>query len=142
MILRKWWAMRDSNSRHPRCKRGALPTELIALREAEALSAASVAVIYAYRQKTARAEWKIFSIFFPNSRHRRMPPGKSDVENLWVRGGRQRRGRMGQNMVEAEALPRHAGIFQGRFFQPVETIRWLSRICLQTCLTPKDEPRS
>lgn len=27
----KWWAMRDSNSRHPRCKRGALPTELIAL---------------------------------------------------------------------------------------------------------------
>lgn len=26
-----WWAMRDSNSRHPRCKRGALPTELIAL---------------------------------------------------------------------------------------------------------------
>nr|CAI0337142.1 hypothetical protein SHINE37_40996 [Rhizobiaceae bacterium] len=28
----KWWAMRDSNSRHPRCKRGALPTELIARR--------------------------------------------------------------------------------------------------------------
>jgi len=28
------------------------------------VSAASVAVIYAYRQKTARAEWKIFSIFF------------------------------------------------------------------------------
>lgn len=27
-----WWAMRDSNSRHPRCKRGALPAELIALR--------------------------------------------------------------------------------------------------------------
>ena len=25
------WAMRDSNPRHPRCKRGALPTELIAL---------------------------------------------------------------------------------------------------------------
>jgi hypothetical protein len=24
------WAMRDSNPRHPRCKRGALPTELIA----------------------------------------------------------------------------------------------------------------
>jgi hypothetical protein len=29
----KWWAMRDSNSRHPRCKRGALPTELIALND-------------------------------------------------------------------------------------------------------------
>jgi hypothetical protein len=26
-----WWAMRDSNPRPPRCKRGALPTELIAL---------------------------------------------------------------------------------------------------------------
>ena len=25
-----WWAMRDSNSRHLRCKRSALPTELIA----------------------------------------------------------------------------------------------------------------
>src|SRR5688572_20174808 len=25
-----WWAVRDSNSRHPRCKRGALPTELTA----------------------------------------------------------------------------------------------------------------
>ncbi len=25
-----WWAMTDSNRRHPRCKRGALPTELIA----------------------------------------------------------------------------------------------------------------
>ena len=27
---REWWAMTDSNCRHPRCKRGALPTELIA----------------------------------------------------------------------------------------------------------------
>ena len=27
---RGWWAMTDSNRRHPRCKRGALPTELIA----------------------------------------------------------------------------------------------------------------
>jgi 15-cis-phytoene synthase len=27
----EWWAMRDSNSRHLRCKRSALPTELIAL---------------------------------------------------------------------------------------------------------------
>lgn len=26
----KWWALRDSNPRHPRCKRGALPTELSA----------------------------------------------------------------------------------------------------------------
>src|SRR6056297_3147082 len=25
-----WWAVRGSNSRHPRCKRGALPTELTA----------------------------------------------------------------------------------------------------------------
>ena len=29
--LKIWWAVRDSNSRHPRCKRGALPTELTAL---------------------------------------------------------------------------------------------------------------
>jgi hypothetical protein len=28
--LRGWWAMTGSNCRHPRCKRGALPTELIA----------------------------------------------------------------------------------------------------------------
>jgi hypothetical protein len=28
----EWWAMTDSNRRHPRCKRGALPTELIARR--------------------------------------------------------------------------------------------------------------
>jgi hypothetical protein len=27
----RWWAVRDSNPRHPRCKRGALPTELTAL---------------------------------------------------------------------------------------------------------------
>ena len=27
----QWWAMRDSNPRPPRCKRGALPAELIAL---------------------------------------------------------------------------------------------------------------
>ena len=27
---RSWWAMTDSNRRQPRCKRGALPTELIA----------------------------------------------------------------------------------------------------------------
>ncbi len=26
-----WWVMRDSNSRHLRCKRSALPTELITL---------------------------------------------------------------------------------------------------------------
>ena len=25
-----WWAMTDSNRRQPRCKRGALPAELIA----------------------------------------------------------------------------------------------------------------
>ena len=25
-----WWAVRGSNSRHPRCKRGALPAELTA----------------------------------------------------------------------------------------------------------------
>lgn len=33
----KWWAMRDSNSRHLRCKRSALPTELIALYEVRRL---------------------------------------------------------------------------------------------------------
>src|SRR6476660_9745266 len=32
LVRRVWWAMTDSNRRHPRCKRGALPTELIARR--------------------------------------------------------------------------------------------------------------
>src|SRR5205823_467439 len=31
-----WWAVRGSNSRHPRCKRGALPTELTARRPSKA----------------------------------------------------------------------------------------------------------
>lgn len=56
--------MRDSNSRHPRCKRGALPTELIALRVFRIMSAASVAVMYADRKKTARAFVKFFLFFF------------------------------------------------------------------------------
>src|SRR4029078_8255137 len=30
LITRSWWAMTGSNRRQPRCKRGALPTELIA----------------------------------------------------------------------------------------------------------------
>ena len=60
---RKWWAMRDSNSRHPRCKRGALPTELIALRVLQIVSAASVAVIYSERVETARAFVKFFCFF-------------------------------------------------------------------------------
>lgn len=62
-VLRKWWAMRDSNSRHPRCKRGALPTELIALRVLRIMSAASVAVMYSDRKKTARAFMKFFCFF-------------------------------------------------------------------------------
>src|SRR6185312_7494416 len=33
-----WWAMTDSNRRHPRCKRGALPTELIAPRRSGELT--------------------------------------------------------------------------------------------------------
>ena len=32
-IVLRWWAMRDSNPRPPRCKRDALPAELIALGE-------------------------------------------------------------------------------------------------------------
>ena len=55
--------MRDSNSRHPRCKRGALPTELIALRVLRIMSAASVAVMYSDRKKTARAFVKFFCFF-------------------------------------------------------------------------------
>lgn len=55
--------MRDSNSRHPRCKRGALPTELIALRVLRIVSAASVAVIYSDRAETARAFVKFFCFF-------------------------------------------------------------------------------
>lgn len=68
----KWWAMRDSNSRHPRCKRGALPTELIALSRVEPLSAASVGVIYALPAKTARGFARFFLIFL---RAARQAPG-------------------------------------------------------------------
>ena len=32
VIEREWWAMTGSNRRHSRCKRDALPTELIALK--------------------------------------------------------------------------------------------------------------
>jgi hypothetical protein len=45
------------------------------------VSAASVAVIYAYQQKTARAERKIFLIFFQTPMNRWLLPDKSDVEN-------------------------------------------------------------
>lgn len=62
-IFEKWWAMTDSNRRHPRCKRGALPTELIARRVLQIVSAASVAVMYWYRKKTARAFVKFFCFF-------------------------------------------------------------------------------
>lgn len=75
----KWWAMRDSNSRHPRCKRGALPTELIALRVPRIMSAASVAVMYSDRKKTARAFVKFFCFFcreiFPSPRPGGKKPG-------------------------------------------------------------------
>ena len=111
--------MTDSNRRHPRCKRGALPTELIALREAEAVSAASVAVIYAYRQKTARAEWKIFLIFFSKSRDRLVPLEKSDVENRPIYDGRLRGGLGRQNMMEGEALRRG-----GRNFFSASSCLW------------------
>ena len=30
-IILRWWAVTDSNRRHPACKAGALPTELTAL---------------------------------------------------------------------------------------------------------------
>jgi hypothetical protein len=77
--LGKWWAMRDSNSRHPRCKRGALPTELIALRVLRIMSAASVAVMYSDRKKTARAFVKFFCFFserlFPPPKGRGKKPG-------------------------------------------------------------------
>lgn len=71
--------MRDSNSRHPRCKRGALPTELIALRVLRIMSAASVAVMYSDRKKTARAFVKFFCFFsgrfFPPPKGRGKKPG-------------------------------------------------------------------
>jgi hypothetical protein len=31
MLASRWWAVTDSNRRHPACKAGALPTELTAL---------------------------------------------------------------------------------------------------------------
>ena len=37
----QWWAMTDSNRRHPPCKGGALPTELIALTARLSLYAAA-----------------------------------------------------------------------------------------------------
>lgn len=98
----KWWAMRDSNSRHPRCKRGALPTELIALRVLRIMSAASVAVMYSDRKKTARAFVKFFCFFserlFPPSKGRGKKPGtagflvKSETNDALMALGKCRRG--------------------------------------------------
>ena len=47
------------------------------------MSAASVAVIYAYRQKTARADWKIFSIFLQSP----MNAGCRLTNRMWKSGG-------------------------------------------------------
>ncbi|WP_426123134.1 hypothetical protein [Pararhizobium sp. PWRC1-1] len=79
------------------------------------MSAASVAVIYAYRQETARAEWKIFLIFFAKSHDRRLSPDKSDVENRQGHDEQQRGGVKSQNMVQEEVLAWVSGIFRGAF---------------------------
>jgi hypothetical protein len=46
------------------------------------MSAASVAVIYAYRQKTARADWKIFSIFLQSPTN----AGCRLINRMWKTG--------------------------------------------------------
>jgi hypothetical protein len=76
---KEWWAMRDSNSRHPRCKRGALPTELIARTLRRYEPAASVGVIYSDRGKTASTSVKFFCLFSKEPVRKRVrceKPGK------------------------------------------------------------------
>lgn len=150
----EWWAMRDSNSRHPRCKRGALPTELIAPSRCEAMSAASVGVIYAQPAKTARAFARFFPIFLW-----RVAGGRSRRRHLWtnqsVRGGQVSgaicrcivccsvRGARAARAIGVAAI-RGAGracCGHGRF-SPCGSKIAPSWICLQTRLTPKCEPLS
>lgn len=83
-IGKKWWAMRDSNSRHPRCKRGALPTELIALsrcRTSVRRVGGRDLCVTGENRKSVRA---IFSNFLS----RTGAPGRKSVDKL---GGEGRR---------------------------------------------------
>src|SRR5215213_7402129 len=43
IATRRWWAMTDSNRRHPACKAGALPTELIARRQSHIAAVRQIA---------------------------------------------------------------------------------------------------
>lgn len=143
---KKWWAMRDSNSRHPRCKRGALPTELIALSRCEAMSAASVGVIYAQPGKTARGFQRICR-FFCERRGRpwismRKPVdrparcGGSSPSAIWRCPTRNEAAGGGRGRSDAP----HARFSPPRC--PCGSKLGPSRICLQTRLTPKCEPLS
>ena len=55
MIWLLWWALRGSNSRHPPCKGGALPTELNAL-----------TLIIHTQKKIARKYFDFFKLIFQN----------------------------------------------------------------------------
>ena len=85
----RWWAMTDSNRRHPRCKRGALPTELIARRVGGCDLCGT-----------------------GSNRKRKI----SNYSTFFERPAKMQKG--------------------------VETFRTASLFCLETCLTPKHEPRS
>src|SRR3974377_2486316 len=75
-----WWAMRDSNPRPPRCKRDALPAELIALGRPSLYAGAPVstgrpASIQRVAQPLARLEFGFFRCrFFVFFARTRIPP--------------------------------------------------------------------
>ena len=101
-ICKKWWAMRDSNSRHPRCKRGALPTELIALsrcRTSVRRVGGRDLCVTGENRKSVRA---IFSNFLS----RTGAPVRKSVDNWGAKGGGWR-GR--RRIVGRSAAPAYKG---------------------------------
>ena len=64
---RIWWAMRDSNSRHLRCKRSALPTELIALTSAACVRCVGGRDVFR-SEKNRKSVCEVFLIFLDDER--------------------------------------------------------------------------
>jgi hypothetical protein len=70
------------------------------------VSAASVAVIYAYRRKTARAEWKIFSIFLQSP----MSAGDGLINRVWKTGMAMMRKKGEGRLLKSERVGRASAI--------------------------------
>jgi hypothetical protein len=79
------------------------------------LSAASVAVIYAYRQKTARAEWKIFSIFFQTPGIAGCRPANRMWKTLGSVAGGKGEGGWGRIWWKRKHFPGVPEFFKGAF---------------------------